>query len=255
MIRNRRHDQVFELVVSTRKREVKDGKAEDATRQPEQVRAFRDTWKMGIHSYLAYLRDRLTVARDLLIETGSVFVQIGDENLHLVRCVLDEVFGSQNFAGLIAFATTTGRGSTLLGQICDYIIWYAKDRDHVKYRQIYSQKEGGEPGAARYDNVELPDGVRRRLTTEEKASPLLISAGCRFFSTDQITSAGETVAGSGKITFKGRDFKCPTGLAGRDQEGNGTHRQDTLPTQDRRRHPKGLRLQTRASRHSQINRQ
>ena len=83
--------------VSTRKRDVKDGKAEDATRQPEQVRAFRDTWKLGIHSYLAYLRDRLVVARDLLTETGSVFVQIGDENVHLVRCVLDEVFGSENF--------------------------------------------------------------------------------------------------------------------------------------------------------------
>ncbi len=83
--------------VSTRKRDVKDGKAEDATRQPEQVRAFRDTWKLGIHSYLAYLRDRLVVARELLTETGSVFVQIGDENVHLVRCVLDEVFGSENF--------------------------------------------------------------------------------------------------------------------------------------------------------------
>ena len=83
--------------MSTRKRDVKDGKAEDATRQPEQVRAFRDTWKLGIHSYLAYLRDRLVVARDLLTETGSVFVQIGDENVHLVRCVMDEVFGSENF--------------------------------------------------------------------------------------------------------------------------------------------------------------
>ena len=83
--------------VSTRKRDVKDGKAEDATRQPEQVRAFRDTWKLGIHSYLAYLRDRLVVARDLLTETGSVFVQIGDENVHLVRCVMDEVFGVRKF--------------------------------------------------------------------------------------------------------------------------------------------------------------
>jgi len=94
--------------VSTRKRDVKDGKAEDATRQPEQVRAFRDTWKLGIHSYLAYLRDRLVVARDLLTETGSVFVQIGDENVHLVRCILDEVFGSANFGGLITFTKTGG---------------------------------------------------------------------------------------------------------------------------------------------------
>ena len=198
--------------VSTRKRDVKDGKAEDATRQPEQVRAFRDTWKLGIHSYLAYLRDRLVVARDLLTETGSVFVQIGDENVHLARSLMDEVFGSQNFAGLIAFATTTGRGSTLLGQICDYIIWYAKDRERVKYRQIYSEKERGEAGAARYESVELPDGSRRRLTPEEKATPSLVPAGSRFFSTDQITSAGETATGSGVITFNGHDFKCPGGL-------------------------------------------
>ena len=198
--------------VSTRKRDVKDGKTQDATRQPEQVRAFRDTWKLGIHSYLAYLRDRLMVARDLLTETGSVFVQIGDENVHLVRSLMDEVFGSQNFAGLIAFATTTGRGSTLLGQICDYIIWYAKDRERVKYRQIYSEKERGEAGAARYESVELPDGSRRRLTPEEKATPSLVPAGSRFFSTDQITSAGETATGSGAITFNGHDFKCPGGL-------------------------------------------
>lgn len=89
--------------VSTRKRDVKDGKAEDATRQPEQIKAFRDTWKLGIHSYLSYLRDRLVVARDLLTETGSVFVQIGDENVHLVRCLMDEVFGSENFVSIISF--------------------------------------------------------------------------------------------------------------------------------------------------------
>ena len=102
--------------VSTRKREVKDGKAEDATRQPEQVRAFRDTWKLGIHSYLAYLRDRLVVARDLLTETGSVFVQIGDENVHLVRNVLDEVFGSENFLSLISFSKAAGGSSPQTGR-------------------------------------------------------------------------------------------------------------------------------------------
>ena len=94
--------------VSTRKRDVKDGKAEDATRQPEQIRAFRDTWELGIHSYLAYLRDRLAVARDLLTESGSIFVQIGDENVHLVRCVLDEVFGSENFVALVTFRRPAG---------------------------------------------------------------------------------------------------------------------------------------------------
>ena len=117
--------------VSTRKRDVKDGKAEDTTRQPEQVRAFRDTWKLGIHSYLAYLRDRLVVARDLLTETGSVFVQIGDENVHLVRSVMDEVFGSGNFCQLIPFRKKLmPLGATLLEGMYDYLLWYGKNIKH-----------------------------------------------------------------------------------------------------------------------------
>jgi len=198
--------------VSTRKREVKDGKAEDATRQPEQIRAFRDTWKLGIHSYLAYLRDRLIAARDLLTESGSVFVQIGDENVHLARNLLDEVFGSENFCGQIVFATTTGRGSTLLGQISDYIVWYAKKKEHVKYRQLYSDKEIGEAGATRYDYVELPDGTRRRMAKSEKEDLQSLGDKARFFSTDQITSAGESTAGSIGIKFQGKLFPCPSGL-------------------------------------------
>jgi adenine-specific DNA-methyltransferase len=122
--------------VSTRRRDVRDGKAEDATRQPEQVHAFRDTWKLGIHSYLAYLRDRLTAAGELLTESGSIFLQIGDENLHMVRCVLDEVFGSSNTCAIITIAKTAGASSELLAGICDYVIWCAKDREAVKYRQL-----------------------------------------------------------------------------------------------------------------------
>ena len=114
--------------VSTRKRDVKDGKAEDATRQPEQIRAFRDTWRLGIHSYLAYLRDRLVAARELLTETGSVFVQIGDENVHLVRMLLDEIFGSENYIALISFATSSGRASAQLPITVNYLLWYAKRR-------------------------------------------------------------------------------------------------------------------------------
>ncbi len=112
--------------VSTRKRDVKDGKAEDATRQPEQIRAFRDTWKLGIHSYLAYLRDRLTVARELLTESGSVFVQIGDENVHLVRNVLDEVFESENFVALIILQKTSAPTDKFIPTVSDFILWYAK---------------------------------------------------------------------------------------------------------------------------------
>ena len=126
--------------VSTRKRDVKDGKAEDATRQPEQVRAFRDTWKLGIHSYLAYLRDRLVVARDLLTETGSVFVQIGDENVHLVRCVLDEVFGSENFISLITVSKTGSLTGELLSSVSDYLVWYGRDKSQTKYRKLFDDR-------------------------------------------------------------------------------------------------------------------
>jgi len=127
--------------VSTRKRDVKDGKAADATREPEQIKAFRDTWKLGIHSYLTYLRDRLTVARELLTETGSIFVQIGDENVHLVRCLMDEVFGSENFVSLIAYATSTGRTAQYISNVNDYVIWYGKSYDKTKYRSILTEKK------------------------------------------------------------------------------------------------------------------
>ena len=127
--------------VSTRKRDVKDGKAEDATRQPEQIRAFRDTWKLGIHSYLAYLRDRLTAARELLTESGSVFVQIGDENVHLVRAVMDEVFGSENFMSIISVKRASVMFSKkYLNTACFFIIYYAKQIEHVKYRDVFESR-------------------------------------------------------------------------------------------------------------------
>jgi adenine-specific DNA-methyltransferase len=118
--------------VSTRKREVKDGKMEDLTRQPEQIRAYRDTWKLGIHSYLAYLRDRLVVARELLTETGSIIVQMGDENIHLARCLMDEIFGSDNFCSLIAFEKTSFKTSEIIQKTFDILIWYAKNINIVK---------------------------------------------------------------------------------------------------------------------------
>ena len=179
--------------VSTRKRDVKDGKVEDATRQPEQIRAFRDTWELGIHSYLAYLRDRLAVARELLTDSGSVFVQIGDENVHLVRSVLDEIFGSENFVSLITFKKTSAVGSfaggtNVIASTCDYIVWYARDRDQAKYRQLYRDKEIGGAGAAAYGMIQERDGARRRARAEEKESG--ISDG-RFFRSSPLTS--ETV--------------------------------------------------------------
>jgi adenine-specific DNA-methyltransferase len=123
------------------KRDVKDGSDEDLTQEPEMIRAFRDTWELGIHSYLTYLRDRLLLARELLHESGSCFVQINDENLHRVRDVMDETFGGQNFVSLVSFSTTSTLGGTLLGRSCDYLVWYAKDRVRAKYRALYRQSD------------------------------------------------------------------------------------------------------------------
>ena len=174
--------------VSTRKRDVKDGKAEDATRQPEQVRAFRDTWKLGIHSYLAYLRDRLVVARDLLTETGSVFVQIGDENVHLVRSVLDEVFGSENFVAQIAFRKTAGQRRDLLSGTCDYILWYAKAKSTCKF----SSNLHGQDYRASSDRPLRPagvtDGTRRPIDAEERADSQYYLMDARLYQASATTS-------------------------------------------------------------------
>ena len=114
---------------------------QDLTREPEMVKAYRDTWTLGIHSYLAYLRDRLAMARELLADTGSIFVQISDENLHRVRCVMDEVFGPDNFVALITFKKTSGADSDdFLPAVDDYLLWYAKDRSKAKFRQLYSRQ-------------------------------------------------------------------------------------------------------------------
>lgn len=144
---------------STTSRDVKDGKADHITREPEQVKAFRDTWRDGIHSYLTYLRDRLTVARDLLTDSGSIFVQIGDENVHRVRSLLDEVFGEDNQICQISYATSTGRTSKYLASATDFVLWYGKNTDHTKYRQIFVKRDQAE------DEVELGD-----LTSQGAAS-------------------------------------------------------------------------------------
>ncbi len=157
--------------VSTRKREVSDGKDVDVTRQPEQIKAFRDTWELGIHSYLAYLRDRLTVARELLTESGSCFVQIGDENVHLVRSVMDEVFGAENFVSLVTFRKTGGATADFLAGTVDYLVWYAKAKPAIKFRRLFRSKEGGDGSAPGYDFTELPDGSRQRLQKDTPIDP------------------------------------------------------------------------------------
>jgi adenine-specific DNA-methyltransferase len=194
--------------VSTRKRDVKDGKAEDATRQPEQVRAFRDTWKLGIHSYLAYLRDRLVVARDLLTETGSVFVQIGDENVHLVRNVMDEVFGSENFCGQIGYKKTGAFDSLLLQRNFDLVLWFAKEKERVKFRQLYVVSEPSPSDTMFFDFIELSDGVRRALTAEERLT-LIFPDGSLLFARNPLNSDGFIESLHFPFKFEGDVFKPP----------------------------------------------
>ena len=189
---------------STTSRDVKDGNREHISREPEQVKAFRDTWRDGIHSYLTYLRDRLTVARDLLTDSGSIFVQIGDENVHRVRAVLDEVFGEDNCVCVIVASKTTGASSDLLGSICDYIVWYAKNKASVKYRQLYTKKVAGEEGATGYTKLRLPNGVIRPMTLEEKASLDNLPPESKILATDNITS--QRPPGDFPVTFKGKTF-------------------------------------------------
>lgn len=154
---------------STKKRDVKDGKLEDATREPEVIKAFRDTWELGIHSYLSYLRERLIVARELLAESGSVFVQIGDQNVHLVRSLLDEVYGPNNCTATIQFKKTAGLGSELMPAVTDYVLWYAKERHALKAHRLFETKQSSNDGP--YSFIEDSYGVRRRMTTSELLDP------------------------------------------------------------------------------------
>ena len=193
--------------VSTRKRDVKDGKAEDTTRQPEQVKAFRDTWQLGIHSYLAYLRDRLVTAQELLTETGSIFVQIGDENVHLVRSILDEVFGSDNYVSQINFSTTGGFETLYLSRSGDIIIWYAKNKDVLKYRQLYLPKEPKASGGWAFNYVRDVDGIRRPLTLEERNGQ--IPNGARLYRFDNLISQG-TTSGETDFVFQNKKYSPGT---------------------------------------------
>jgi adenine-specific DNA-methyltransferase len=190
---------------STTSRDVKDGKADHITREPEQVKAFRDTWRDGIHSYLTYLRDRLTVARDLLTESGSIFVQIGDENVHRVRAVMDEVFGEDNIVCEIVVAKTTGATSELLPPICDYVLCFAKKLEAIKYRQLFSLKVAGELGATGYTKVRLADGSIRPLTASDRADSTGLPPGSRILATGDLTS--QRPPGDFPVAFKGRTFR------------------------------------------------
>ncbi len=189
---------------STTSRDVKDGNASHITREPEQVKAFRDTWRDGIHSYLTYLRDRLTVARDLLTESGSIFVQIGDENVHRVRAVMDEVFGEENFISMLAFRTHSALGVKFIATPFDYIIWFAKDINSVKYRDLYVEKEKG--FGTQYQYVEQVNGVRRSMDKLEKSGIEPVLHENRIFRLINLPSSGYTSSCTFDFEFQGQIY-------------------------------------------------
>ncbi len=190
---------------STTSRDVKDGNAAHITREPEQVKAFRDTWRDGIHSYLSYLRDRLTVARELLTESGSIFVQIGDENVHRVRAVMDEVFGDQNYVALIFFLKTSGKGSTTLDSSGDYILWYAREREQLKVRKLLIQRKR-ETIDDSYNKLELLDGSIRGITSKERRGEISIPPGKRFMASSMYSDSGGSTT-IGARSFLGKHFQ------------------------------------------------
>lgn len=201
---------------STTSRDVKDGNQEHITREPEQVKAFRDTWRDGIHSYMTYLRDRLTVARDLLTDSGSIFVQIGDENVHRVRALIDEVFGEGSLCAEIIVQKTTGASgptatTDVLPSVCDYILWYAKDKDRIKYRQVYSPKNLSDEKSA-YNWVQNEEGLRRRLNATEQADPDNLERGSRAFRQSDLTSQSGVDKTRYTVNVNGVDFKPNTGV-------------------------------------------
>jgi adenine-specific DNA-methyltransferase len=190
---------------STTSRDVKDGKSDHITREPEQVKAFRDTWRDGIHSYLTNLRDRLTVARDLLTESGSIFVQIGDENLHRVRSLMDEVFGERNSVALITAMKTSSATSEHLAGVSDYVLFYAKRADALKYRGLFNQKELGGEGASQYKMIaDRETGDSRRLTRDELSGDLGPNLQ-RVFAPDNLTS--QRPPGDFPVECMGREFR------------------------------------------------
>lgn len=183
----------------TNKRDVKDGADADLTQEPEMIKAFRDTWELGIHSYLTYLRDRLVLARDLLHESGSVFVQISEENVHLVRNIMDEIFGNGNFVSQIIFKKTTSSSADSLSVVADHLIWFARDRSKLKYRALYQEKIAGEAGATDYGYAQTKDGFRRPSRPSD-------TTDVRLFTLSDITSQRPAQGGDVRaFEFEGKD--------------------------------------------------
>jgi adenine-specific DNA-methyltransferase len=194
----------FQPFVTTRRMGTSD---KYLTREPEQVKAYRDTWRLGVHSYLAYLRDRLMVARELLTDSGSIFVQISDENLHRIRAIMDEVFGPENFVSVIAFKKTSGFSSSALDNVLDFIIWYAKSRDSMKFHALLEEKDPSEQIGTFYDRFEFPSGERR--TIRKSDDPSSMQRGTRVFQGSVLYSDGATSTGGYAIEFEGQSYTPP----------------------------------------------
>ena len=194
---------------STTSRDVRDGKAEHITREPEQVKAFRDTWRDGIHSYLTYLRDRLTVARDLLTESGSVFVQIGDENVHRVRALMDEVFGEDNFVETVSYRTKNMTlGGRYLEGICDTVLWYARNIEAIKFRRLY--RETDTEGDSHWNQI-LIDGEYKKLVSKEVNNHSLIPTESRLYQLSALYPTGSFDTGIFPFYFQGKKYNPPAG--------------------------------------------
>ena len=193
------------------KRDVKDGKDDDLTAEPEMIKAFRDTWELGIHSYLSYMRDRLLLARELLTESGSCFVQIGDENLHLIRNLMSEVFGNDNHVSTITYKTSVGLAAKYLDAVSNYIIWFSKDKERIKYRSLYKKLRLGEPGATRYVFAENTQGKTRRLSPEEQRDASLIPSGWKAFFRQGLTSRSGSKTTAFSVDFEGNAYKPSAG--------------------------------------------
>ena len=193
---------------STTSTNVKDGK--DMTQEPEMVKAFRDTWRYGIHSYLSYLRDRLVMARDLLTDSGSIFVQIGDENVHKVRAVIEEVFGEDNYVATINFSTTSGFTTTLLDREGDLILWFARDKKSVKYNALLKHRDAFRDDF-HYSTVEHTDGTFEPLADEIRENPSLLDKGCRVFMPGDASSQGSSNEEDQQYIFRGKRYLPPNG--------------------------------------------
>jgi len=192
------------------KKIVVDGKDEDLTQEPEMIKAFRDTWELGIHSYLSYLRVRLMLVKKLLNESGSCFVQISDENVHLVRNLMDEIFGPKNFVSLITFRKKNMPfGAKLLERMSDFLVWYAKDISKMKYHTLFVKKNV--EGASRWTLVELSDGTRRKLTSEEWKNHALLPRGSRVYQHASLKPSGYSEKQVFNLKYKNKIFKPPYG--------------------------------------------